>query len=259
MKRSPKQEKRQKPDLLRAEAEARLALRTPSAAMPRTAEELLHELHVQQIELEMQNEQLRLAQTVLEKSRDRYADLYEFAPVGYLSLTSNGQITEINLAGASLLGLPRKELLKRRFEQFVAPADIERWRRLFIRLKNSGDRLIDELELQPSGCAIVRAELEGQRKAWADGQPPVVRLVLIDLSASRVAAEERRIAAKPENGTSIGEDAAIWQQALTDPLTRLSNRRLMLDRLHHCDSRHLPDKKTWCAIVHRPGQVQDPQ
>jgi hypothetical protein len=86
--------KRPRKSRLRAEAEARLA-GTPRAGAPaRSTEELLHELQVHQIELEMQNEELRRAGIVLEESRDRYVDLYEFAPIGYLLLTAEGMISE---------------------------------------------------------------------------------------------------------------------------------------------------------------------
>lgn len=238
MKRKPKP-RHAKPatrTMLRSEAEARLALRVAGAATPHSAEELLHELHVHQIELEMQNEQLRLAQTALEESRDRYLDLYEFAPVGYLTLTGNGQIADINLAGARLLGLERKKLLNRRFDQFVAPADIERWRSLFMNLKKTDEWLIDEFELNAASGASFAAEVDGQRKASADDKSPFVRLVLVNLAASKEATERRRAAAVALGTQSRlpgGGDADPWQQALGDPLTRLPNRRLMMDRLQH--------------------------
>jgi PAS domain-containing protein len=94
---------------LRAEAEARLA-RAPKARGPvAPAERLLHELQVHQIELETQNDELRRSQVALEESRDRYLDLYEFAPVGYLTVTAEGLISEVNLTGTALLHLERKK------------------------------------------------------------------------------------------------------------------------------------------------------
>ena len=81
---------------LRSLAESAVPFTAAPTARP--VEELLHELQVHQIELEIQNEALRLAQSAMEESRDRYVDLYEFAPIGYLSLTADGLIAEINLS-----------------------------------------------------------------------------------------------------------------------------------------------------------------
>ena len=96
-KKPAKQKKPDKPGVLRTAAEAQLAHAPEPKSKPYPTEKLLHELQVHQIELEMQNEQLRQAQIALEESRDRYVDLYEFAPVGYLTLAATGQTKEANL------------------------------------------------------------------------------------------------------------------------------------------------------------------
>jgi PAS domain S-box-containing protein len=83
----------------------------------------LHELQVHQIELEMQNEELKEARVKMEALLEKYTDLYDFAPVGYLTLDHEGVIREVNLAGASLLGVARSALVDRRFGLFVSPAD----------------------------------------------------------------------------------------------------------------------------------------
>ena len=72
---------------------------------------LLHELEVHQIELEMQNEELRRVQQELEVSRNKYSDLYDFAPVGYFSVGENGRILETNLTGAAFLGESKQSLM----------------------------------------------------------------------------------------------------------------------------------------------------
>jgi len=107
---------------LRRQAEQRL--RTEMAELyPTRAEEetqrLVHELQVHQIELEMQNEELRRAREELETALEKYIDLYDFAPVGYVTLVRDGVIRAVNLAGAGLLGLERSRLIGRRFELFV--------------------------------------------------------------------------------------------------------------------------------------------
>ena len=84
---------------------------------------LIHELEVYQIELEMQNDELRQVQLELEASRDRYLDLYDLAPVGYFSISEKGFILDANLMGATMLGLERGKLRGKHFSQFIAKDD----------------------------------------------------------------------------------------------------------------------------------------
>lgn len=81
------------------------------------------ELEAQQIELELQNDELRSAQEQLELSRNKYAELYDFAPVGYFSFDTAGNILEVNLTGAQLLGIVRSQLTNRPFSSFIVDAD----------------------------------------------------------------------------------------------------------------------------------------
>lgn len=83
-------------------------------------QKLVHELQVHQIELEMQNEELRQAQAELGESLDRFNDLYDFAPVGYLTLDPEGTVLEANLRLATMLGVERQKLIGRKFTRFVA-------------------------------------------------------------------------------------------------------------------------------------------
>jgi PAS domain S-box-containing protein len=111
---------------LRCRADARLQSQKPPAHVPRSAHEtqrLLHELQVHQIELELQNEELRNSRVQVEAAVSRYTDIYDFAPVGYFTLKSDGVITQTNFAGARLLGLERSRLVGKRFEAFVSSAD----------------------------------------------------------------------------------------------------------------------------------------
>jgi len=88
-----------------------------------SARRLVHELEVHQIELEMQNEELRQAQEELELSRNTYAELYDFAPVGYFIFDVSGLIHEVNLTGAQLLGIERSLLTNKNFTGFITDAD----------------------------------------------------------------------------------------------------------------------------------------
>ena len=112
---------------LRGRAEEYLAKQKSAADGQRAEVEnkrLLHELQVHQIELEMQNEELRKSREQLEGEAAKYADLYDFAPVGYFALVSNGKITRTNLAGGRLMGIERSELVGRRFGVFLARQDL---------------------------------------------------------------------------------------------------------------------------------------
>ncbi len=98
----------------RAEEKARAKdVQTQKTLSAKEAGRLLHELQVHQIELEMQNEELRRAQGELESARARYFDLFDLAPVGYFTLSEQGLILEANLTGAGLLGVERRELVKK--------------------------------------------------------------------------------------------------------------------------------------------------
>jgi PAS domain S-box-containing protein len=88
---------------------------------------LVHELRVHQIELEMQNEELRAAQGKLEESRSKYADLYDSAPISYFTLDKNGLIIECNVTGARELGLERTVLMKKSFSRFIHRGDQDKF------------------------------------------------------------------------------------------------------------------------------------
>jgi PAS domain S-box-containing protein len=109
---------------LRRRAEARLREQHRSTAPLRRdadAQRLLHELQVHQVELEMQNAELRGARDQMEAMLEKLTDLYDFAPVGYFSLDEQGLIFEVNLVGAALLRVDRSQLINRRLQQFLAP------------------------------------------------------------------------------------------------------------------------------------------
>jgi PAS domain S-box-containing protein len=94
-----------------------------SGMSPKDMAGLIHELRVHQIELKMQNEELRRIQGELEKARDRYSHLYDFAPVGYFSLSEKGIIEEVNLTGAAMVGIERSALIGKPFSRFVQRDD----------------------------------------------------------------------------------------------------------------------------------------
>lgn len=182
------------PDPLRTKAEMQLARTFETDEAPRPAEELLHELQVCQVELEMQNEALRQAQVELVETRDRYVDLYDFAPVGYLTLTREALITEVNLTGATLLGMERSQLMHHHFTHWVATEDSERWNRFFVSVLQDDGRQSCELVLKRGHGSVFHAHLDCLHiKAGNDENS--VRISFTDVSERTQALEALRIAA----------------------------------------------------------------
>jgi PAS domain S-box-containing protein len=95
----------------------------PDTPTPDQSKRLYQELQVHQIELEMQNEELRRARDELEAERERYFDLYDLAPIGYLTINGKGLILEANLMAAALLGAARGSLVKQSLTRFILPED----------------------------------------------------------------------------------------------------------------------------------------
>jgi PAS domain S-box-containing protein len=169
-----------------------------------SADSLLHELDVQQIELKLQNEELRRTQVALEESRDRYLDLYELAPVGYFTLSAAGMVTEINLTGVLLLGEHRENLLIRRFDLCVHPNERERWQRYFIQALQHSEKQSCELILLRSDKSQFHARLDSQSRV-ANDNVALLHIALSDISELKHA-EEARLA-------ELAEELRRWHAA----------------------------------------------
>lgn len=181
---------------LRARAERR---RLASASLPEATtpevQRLVQELQVHQIELEMQYEELLMAQTEAETSRAQYMDLYDFAPVGYCTLAANGTLLQLNLRTAQLLGLTRQQLTTRRLGLFVVSAERGQFADFLARLwEQPGQRHTCELTMRRQDESLFFAQLEGLVGSESDPEPENIpstcRLVLIDATARRIAADE---------------------------------------------------------------------
>ena len=147
----------------------------------KTSEQFIHELQVHQIELVTQAEELRRAHLALEESRDKFLDLYDFAPTGYLTLTDKVLIAEVNLAGATLLGVERSKLVNKRFRKFIAPEFLEQWDRYFINVLNHGEKQICTLTLKRGDGSVFPARLEGIRIPGSSATI-TVRIAIIDIT-----------------------------------------------------------------------------
>ena len=169
---------------LRFAAEERLAARSAMNQDPIDQAKLLHELQVHQIEMEMQNESLKQAYAALEASHKRYLDLYETSPVGYLTLNSAGQITEINITGAALFDVDRNSLIKRNFSTFLCKEDGKRWQRFLKALVSHGRNQNAEFSLVRNTLPTIDLRLDCLAVQQAPGHF-VIHVAMTDISARR--------------------------------------------------------------------------
>ncbi len=179
----------------RAEAvfEGRAAQRPDAnAAMSSEAQgQLLHELQVHQIELEMQNDELRSIQLDLAASQARYFDLYDLAPVGYLTVSAQGLIDQSNLAAAALLGLARSALVRQPISRFIVKANQDSWYLSRRQLIQTGQPQTLELRLQrpddvPLWVQVATSAVPGSAEA------PQMRVVLTDVTDRKLMAAAMR-------------------------------------------------------------------
>ena len=174
----------------RAEEKARTDdVQAQKTLSPKEAGRLLHELQVHQIELEMQNEELRRAQGELEAARARYFDLFDLAPVGYFTLSEQGLILEANLTAAGLLGVERRDLVKKPLTRFILPEDQDIYYRHRKQLFETGTPQVYDLRVLRADAAPFWARLETTEAQDADGAP-VCRAVMSDITARKQAEEK---------------------------------------------------------------------
>ncbi len=178
--------------LLRERAEELLRTNQPDISeMPiEDIQALVHELQVHQIELELQNEQLRQAQIELADSRDRYADLYDFAPVGYLTLDMKGRIIDANLTAAAMLDVGRKDLVSAALSRFVA-RDSQDDCYLHLQAVFAGDtKQVCQLAMHKNDGTPMVVRLESISQQASATQKPRCRTALIDMTDVHTARQE---------------------------------------------------------------------
>jgi PAS domain S-box-containing protein len=174
---------------------------------------LCHELEVHQIELEMQNEELKRVQIELAASQEEYQDLYEFAPIGYLTLEGSGKILKANLAAAALLGTERAHLANNQFQVYLAEGSVSEFKAFCSRVMNSYLKQTAELRLRVAGSngqAHSWVLIEG--RAFQDNINHGFRMAVIDIS-ERKRAEEALLKAKDELDIRVAERTEDLQKA----------------------------------------------
>jgi PAS domain S-box-containing protein len=161
----------------------------------------------------MQNEELRRAQEELEASRSRYADLYDSAPISYLTIDRDGLILEVNLTGAGLLGEDRRRLIKKPFSVFVFKDDLDTFRAHLNETLIRETRQIGEIRIRGKDGSVIPVQLQSIAAEGPGGNSTFCRTAAIDIT------ERKRM------------EEAIRHQAHHDSLTHLPNRLLLMDIL----------------------------
>ncbi len=214
---------------LRQRAEAIIQDEELAAFLPADIQQTLHELRVHQVELTMQNEELRRVQEEIETTRARYFDLYDRAPVGYFTLSESGSVLEINLTAANMLGVSKNALIKQPLTRFIFRDDQDHFYLYRKQLLNASwilrpNMASSVLATTPQGCELRMLKADGttfwaRLDAASEPSPgdhpgaPVSRVVLSDISVIKAYQQQ------------------LEHIAYYDPLTTLPNRLLLVDRL----------------------------
>ena len=232
---------------LRRAAEGRLkesaATRLPETKVDQQRQQ--HELEVHQIELEMQNVQLRRTQSELETAMERYTEFYDFGSAGYMTLLADGTIQQANLTAVTMLGIGRSQLMGRRFGVFVAAEALADFNALLASAFETREPQTVEVRLFIEG----KSPLTIQLRAWVSKNHAECRVVLTDLTKRKRAEDALRemhwrlesIIAGAHVGTwewnvQTGETAVneVWAQILGYTLDELAPITI----------------KTWQTLVH---------
>ncbi|MCE9612027.1 MAG: PAS domain-containing protein [Chthoniobacter sp.] len=197
-----------------------LEQRQPVAGIAFDHGRLQHDLQVQQVELETQNQQLREAQRLIEDSRDRYAELYDFSPVGHVALDTAGIIREINLTACAMLGAERARLENLPFLTHVAAADRAKLRDHLRPRERPGARVESELRLVAKGHPTIVVVMQSVLVGDKDDGGVLCRATLTDISRHQAAEDaliesEQRFRHLVETTRMIAWERPIAEQSFT--------------------------------------------
>ncbi|MFT4559365.1 MAG: PAS domain S-box-containing protein [Planctomycetaceae bacterium] len=236
---------------------------------------IVHDLQVHQIELEIQNEELRNSQAELAAAHDRYADLYEFAPVGYATLDRHGSILAANLTLATMLGVQRRSLLEKRLSKFVnAHSQDTLYQHLNAvypeeeeseESEDSGiRRRTCDLELKTASGGHLFARLQSDRVIDDTDEVAQCRTAISDITAQKIAEIqtqrfneelERRIAQRTDQLAATNLERVATRERLKTILDSAADAIVTIDRLGIIqEANHGAEKLFGCSPDEFPGQ-----
>ena len=195
---------------------------------PEAVEALRHDLHVHQVELEMQNEELRRTRDELEVSRESYFDLYDLAPVGYVTLDREGVVAQANLTVANQLGVTRGHLVGQPLGRFVAQSSGAAYVLYLRRLFQTGEGASTEVGMVTASGAEVCMRLDA---AFRDRGGGVARPCLVTLTDVTGRDQAEKLLAKAEERLRLALEAADLGSFDLDMTTGRSVRSLRYDRM----------------------------
>lgn len=219
---------------LRRESEKQLQSQMAELFPTRAEEEtqrLIHELEVHQIELETQNNELRLTREELETALEKFTDLYDLAPVGYCTLDRNGLIRAANLTGSGFLGRQRSRLIDLKFELFVAEENRVAFAAFLDKVFASEAKQTCEVLLVKEGLLPFFVQIE----ALACNSGDECRLALIDISKRRRAegalAEKKRELEELNRSLETRIVQAVNELRQKDQILILQDRRAVMGEM----------------------------
>ena len=159
---------------------------------PMDIKQLIEDLQVHQIELEMQNEELRRLQQDLEKARDKYSDLYDFSPVSYFTINEKGIILEANLTATAMVGVARGLLIDRPFSDFIVRDDQDVFYRHRRKLYETMTRQTCELRIRAQQGSEFYAHLESIVVPEDKKNSNLIRTAVTDIQARKQAEDAVR-------------------------------------------------------------------
>ena len=237
---------------------------------PQEAQRMLHELRVHQVELELQNEELRRSQLELEGLQARYFNLYNLAPVGYLSVGKQGLIVQANLAAATLLGVVRGVLVTRSISSFLLKEDQDVFYLHRKQIFEFAEPRAFELRMVKHEGTLFWAQLTGSVAQGTDGASEL-RIVLSDISErkqlhKKVEAQRTQLELSVEQlrGASaqleqqVADRTAELRAMATELLTlEARERRDLAESLHDDLGQNLAIAKLKLGTLGEPGEGED--